>query len=308
MRLAALVLTSLTLALPAAAEPPRIVTDIPPVHSLTARVMDGIAAPTLLIPGTASPHDHALRPTDASALEQADALIWIGPSLTPWLEKAAGTLAGDAENLTLADLPGTTRLPAREEVFFDLTAHDHDHGHSHGHDHDHADGLDAHMWLDPDNARVWLGAIADLLARLDPVNEAAYRANAAAAQADIDTLTSDIAAQLAGMDPGFVVYHDAYQYFETRFGVPAAGALSLSDAAPPSARRLSELRARVEEAGIACILAEPQFDGDLIASVLGDTSETRVIDPLGARLDPGPALYVALIQGMADSIAGCARP
>jgi len=188
-----------------------------------------------------------------------------------------------------------------------------DHGHEdhagHGHEGHAHDGDDPHAWLDPANARAWLGVIAAELAEHDPENAARYAANAAAAREELAALEAEIAARLAPVqDVPYLVYHDAYQYFEARFGLAAAGALSLSDAADPGPARIAALRDLAQEAGIVCVFSEPQFDGARVASVFGDSVRHDVLDPLGSRHAPGPALYPALIEDMAATLERCLGP
>jgi zinc transport system substrate-binding protein len=295
---------------PARAEVPSVVADIAPVQSLAARVMAGLGTPTLIVPSGASPHGYAMRPSEARALQDAGLVVWIGPDLEPWFGEAIETLAPDAASLALIEVPGTTELPVREDALFEPHEPDEDHQHDEDEDHahDHAHGAhDPHAWLDPDNARVWLAAIAEALAEADPANAAAYRANAAAGQAEIDALTATIDATLAPVrDRSFIVFHDAYQYFENRFDFPAAGAISLSDAARPSPARIRQIRDRVTGAGVTCVLAEPQFNPDLVATVLdGTEARSATLDPLGAGLPPGPDLYPQLLQTLAQTLADC---
>lgn len=335
MRLASPVLAALCLAITGAAhaDAPRVVADIAPVQSLVARVMDGVGKPDLLIRPDASPHGYAMRPSEARALEQADLVVWMGPGLTPWMTDAIQTLAGDAAHLALLTSPETLVLPGRIDPRF---AHDHDHGHDHGdhddhkhddhaghdhddhkhddhaghdtHDHAHA-GPDPHAWLDPVNAVAWLGLIARDLSALDPGNADLYAANAKAAQAELTALSDKIAADLAPLaDRPFLVFHDAYQYFEARFGVTAAGAVSLSDASEPGPARLADLRALVSEQDIVCIFAEPQFNTAILPSVFGDTLRIGQLDPLGVEHTPGPGLYPAILGGMADAMTECLSP
>lgn len=193
-------------------------------------------------------------------------------------------------------------------------AHDHgdddsDHAEEAGshddHDHDHS-GADAHAWLDPANARLWLGVIAEELAELDPENAATYAANAATGQAELEALEAEISAELSALgDTGFVVFHDAYQYFERRFGLSAFGAVSMSDASAPSAGRIVELQSAVSEMGAICIFTEPQFNRALIDSVFADTTNVGILDPLGFDIETGPALYPQLLRNMAAEFASC---
>lgn len=188
--------------------------------------------------------------------------------------------------------------------------HDHgDHHEAHGHEnHDHAhDDVDPHAWLDPANARVWLPVIAAELGALDPENAATYAANADVAATEIAALEADIAADLAGLsERSFIVFHDAYIYFEERFGLQAAGAISLSDASAPGPARVVEIRDQVAELDAVCVFAEPQFNTDLVTRVFEGTNVTLgIIDPLGSAQEVGPGHYAATLRAMAESVRDC---
>lgn len=302
-----LLLTSAT-ALPTLAEVPRVVADTPPVQSLAAAVMGDLGTPVLLLDRGASPHGFQLRPSQMTAVTDADLVLWIGPQLSPWLEKALAARPEGAEALALLDTPGThlQEFAAQDE-------HDHDHaeGEAHGHDdHDHDDhghvhaGLDPHAWLDPGNGRLWTQAIAAELSRLDPENAAAYAANAEAALATIDAADAEAAALLAPVkDRPFIAFHDAYGYFTAHYGLTVAGTVSAGDAAAPGARHLAELR----ETAAACLFPEAQHDPALITQLAEATGATigGVLDPEGTTFEPGPALYPEMIVALARTIAAC---
>ncbi len=328
------------------AEVPRVTADIAPVHALVARVMEGVGTPDLLIPPVSSPHGYAIRPSEADALQAADMVFWVSEDLTPWLPRVLSNVAPGAEVVELLEADGTLVLPIREGVAFEVEGggHDHDHddhaeeahddddhGHGdhahddhahddhaevehahddHGHDdHAHAHGdADAHAWLDPVNAAHWLGVIAAQLSEADPANAETYAANAAAGQAEMEELSSRISAIFAdGGRPGYLVLHDAYQYFEARFEVPATAAVALGDAAQPGARRVAALRELVAEREIACAFIEPQLNASLLETVFEGSGVTiATIDPLGSTHEPGAGLYPALMLDMATAIAECA--
>ncbi|MCA0974814.1 zinc ABC transporter substrate-binding protein [Halomonas denitrificans] len=183
------------------------------------------------------------------------------------------------------------------------TARDHEHGHAH-------DGMDPHGWLDPVNAKAWLDTIATTLAELDPEHAATYRQNAANGQADLDELIQRLDNQLDdARGVRFIVFHDAYQYFENRFAVPASGAISLGDASDPSPARIREIQTRVSDDNIQCVFREPQFNPALIDSVFEGTevNTSIVMDPLGVDLDLGPGLYSQLLQRLADGMTDCTK-
>ena len=304
MRLVVLAL-ALLLALPPNASAqsgagPTVVTSIAPVHSLVARVMLGAGSPYLLLPPGASPHDHALRPSDAAALERAALVFWIGPRLEPWVERPLAMLAKGVRVVRLSDTAGLTRLARREGAAFE--AHDH----NSGPDPD-ADEPDPHLWLDPENAKLWLGAIATALAKYDPDNRALYLANVGAARAELDALSIEIDARLAPVrGRPYVVFHDAFHYFENRFAIEAAGAVALSDARVPGPARIASIREHIRALGAVCLFREPQYRAALVATVAEGTGiRIGLLDPLGASLQPGPGLYPDLMRGLADSLADC---
>ena len=311
----------------ALADVPRVAADIAPVHSLVARVMQGVGAPSLIVAPGGSPHEYNLRPSEAGALQEADVVFWVSPDLTPWLGGALESLAGDAVTVELLETDGTKELEMRENALFEAHDHgdddheDHDDHESHDdhHDEDHHDegaaghddhghgDHDPHAWLSPDNGAAWLDAIAATLAKVDPQNADAYRENAAAGRRELHTLKGEISATL---DPvrgsNFIVFHDAYQYFETAFDIAASGAISLSDASDPSPSQIAAIQARVADQNVTCVLSEPQFNPGIVASVMdGSDARTGVLDPLGSGLEPGPDLYPRLLQNLAQALAGC---
>ncbi|WP_338548940.1 zinc ABC transporter substrate-binding protein [Roseovarius phycicola] len=314
----------------ALADVPKVAVDIAPVHSLVARVMDGVGEPDLIVQPGASPHEYSLRPSEAAALQAADLVLWMGKDLTPWMEGAIDTLATNASVTTLLEADGVKLLDFREGALFEAHDHDdheehakdddheehasdkdHDHDHEeHAHDdhagHDHGEH-DPHAWLSPENASTWLNVIAAQLSAVDPGNAGSYFANASAARTEMEALSAEIKATLEPARGGsFIVFHDAYQYFESDFDFPASGAISISDASDPSPARIAEMQGRIREEGVDCVLAEPQFNAGLVAAVLdGTDANTGVIDPLGAMLEPGKALYPQLLLNMAKTLAEC---
>lgn len=290
-------------------EVPSVVVDIAPVHALVAQVMAGVGDPRLIVPPAASPHDYALRPSDAQALQTADVVFWMGKDLSPRLQSSIIALAEEAEVIEVLALPETTLLELREGATFETHDHDDHSDQEEHHDHDDHEGryYDSHAWLSPENSASWLDVIAAELSAVDPENAEAYAQNAEAGKAEIVATVDIVNTTLAPVrGRPFIVFHDAYQYFEAAFGLSASGALSLGDATDPSPARIAEIQARVRDEGIACVLSEPQFSAGLVAAVLdGTEAKTGVLDPLGASLDPGAAFYKQLLLDMATVLADC---
>jgi len=287
---------------------PRVVATIPPLHSLVAGVMQGIAVPDLLIAGGASPHNYSLRPSDARKLEQADLVVWIGPGMEVFLTEALPAIAAKAEILTVAEIPDVTLLPLRAGG---LWSPHQDHDHDHAHDHEQVAGrpsdADMHLWLDPANARAIVAAVAQRLSEIDPARRDLYGANAQRLDGDLVTLDRELAARLAAVRTHpFVVFHDAFQYFERAYGLKGVGSVTLHPERPPGARRIAEIRDLLHARGADCVLREPQFKPDLIDTLIaGSEVNSGVLDPLGAEVTPGAEAYGTLMRGLAETLAAC---
>ena len=293
-------LSTLCLILTAAAaraEAPRVVTDIAPVHSLVAQVMEGVAAPELIVPPGGDAHHLALRPSDAQRIASAEVVIWVGPALTPWLSDPIDALAPTAATLTLLETAGWSRRDAVD-------------GHSHGEPGHEDHPVDPHAWLDPEVAMAWVGAIRDTLSTTDPDNAGRYAANARRTLAGLKSLHDRITAELAPLPGGtWIAPHDAFGYFADRFALPAAAAISDSDAEAPGPAHLAELQGMVQAGTVNCVLSETNGPTDY-ADLLTDGTGARqgVIDDTGMALTPGPALYGDLLTAIAATLKGCIMP
>ena len=293
-----LALTSVSTA--AMAAPPKVVTDIPPVFGLVSMVMGDLGQPDLLVEPGSDGHDFQLRPSQAATLAAADLLVWVGPEMTPWLDRAASGLAENATQLRLLEQAGTFQLGYAE-----AEAGGHDHNDHDGHDHS---GTDPHAWLDPDNAVVWVNAIAQALAAKDPENSATYLANAQTAATTIATVDAALASQLAALkDRPFMVYHDAYHYFARHYGLALTGSIALGDATTPGAGHLSELRETGIAKSVVCIFPEANHDAALIGPIVEGTSIKigKPLDPEGASLAISPTVWQDILENLSASLQDC---
>jgi zinc transport system substrate-binding protein len=287
-----------------------VVATIKPLHALVAQVMEGTGVPELLVGGTASPHTFAIKPSDAKKLARATVVFRVSEAVEPFTAKMATGLPKSATLVTLQSAAGIKTLPRRAGGPFEADAHKHG---AADHDHDHGkkpSNIDGHIWLDPANAAVMLDAIAAALAAKAPENTAKYQANAIAAKTRIEALAAELARELAPVAAKpFIVFHDATQYFEKRFGLTVAGSITTDPDVPASGKRLSALRAKVLSSGATCVFSEPNFEAKVIAAITeGSAARTAVLDPEGVMLTPGPDLYDTLLRTMAKSIRTCLAP
>ena len=286
---------------------PSVVVTSKPAHSLAAAVMEGIAPPALLIDSASSPHTYAMKPSDAQKVNGADLFIRISEALEPFTAKVIKALPSRVETLTLAEADGVSLLARRSGGTFEAHGHG---GKGHRHAHREAgskDSHDPHIWLDPANAKAMGRAIGAALMRKLPNEATRIEANVAALHARIDRVASEIESTLkpvAGRP--FVVFHDSTQYFEQRFGLAAAGSITVSPDVQPSAKRLSELRAKLMTLSTVCVFSEPGLQHRVISSVTeGTRARSGLVDPEGLALEAGPNLYFTLMKGLAREIKGC---
>lgn len=310
----------------------QVLTSIKPIHSLVSGVMSGVGEAELLLDGASSPHTYSLKPSQARSLQNAEVVFWVGEELEVFLEKPLETLGQKARIVALEEVPGLTRLSFREGGAFDAHEDHEEHeeheehekheeheaqGEHHEHHDDeeeahHADAhdhteLDPHIWLDPVNAGLLVSHIASVLSEIDTANAPKYSANAAAMQEQLKQLTSDVGALLEPVgDRPFVVFHDGYHYFEDRFGLQAAGSLTINPETMPGAARLAEIKQKLNDLEAACIFSEPQFQSRIIdVAREGTNAKAGLLDPLGMDLEKGPGLYDKLIRNMAASFHDC---
>ncbi|MBU0726879.1 MAG: zinc ABC transporter substrate-binding protein [Alphaproteobacteria bacterium] len=310
-----------------AAEAPKVVVSVKPLHGLVAGVMQGVGTPSLLVKGAGSEHTYTLKPSDARTLSQADLVFWVGESLETFLTRPLQSLGGKARVIELIDAEGVETLKLREGGAWEAHADDddhghkghdhgkkpaHDHGHKHeakakAHDHDDHAGLDGHIWLDPHNAEAIVKAAAAALSQADPSNAAVYARNAETMIGRIEAMDAEIAALLEPLRATpYIVFHDAYQYFEAHYGTNAVGSITLSPERQPSAQRLSEIRQRLAETKARCVFAEPQFTPALVDVVIeGTPAQKGVLDPIGAGVAEGPDAYFGTMRALAQGLRRC---
>ena len=289
---------------------PRVAVTIKPLHSLVAAVMTGVGEPHLIVRGAGSPHAYALKPSDAEALNEADIVFWIGPELETFLIKPLAGRAGGTRAVALMKAPGVMVLESRAGLDWNGAGQARAHAAHAAHDdsahaHHHID--DPHIWLDPRNAAAMASAVADRLAEIDPPNAALYAKNGDRLVQRLEALETRLAERLAPVrGKPFLVYHDAYAYFERRFGVAAAAAISRAEGRAPGARRVVVLRSLITKKDIRCVFVEPQFEPRLARVIVeGTNARLAELDPLAAARPAGPDLYVELVDAMADAMLGC---
>jgi zinc transport system substrate-binding protein len=292
--------------LSAAEAAPKVMASIMPVHSIVSAVMGKTGTPELIFRGAVSEHTSGLTPQQIASLGAGDLVFMVGPTI----EVRLGQLdKGEAVNgkafIMLADAPGITRLKIREGGGWEAHVHEEEHSAE-----NHVEGVatyNGHIWLSPANAKAIAATLANEFSAIDSANAATYQANAAAFAASVDKTAADITALLAPVkDKPFIVFHDAYPYFEKAFGLSAVGSIADAGGSAPSAKRLGEIRAKLAATGAVCVFREPQFDARFAETVIeGSSARLGVLDAIGADLTPGPGAYLELLSNLAENLHTC---
>lgn len=290
-----------------AADYPTIMVTIKPFYNLCAKIMQNVGEPKLLINGNGSPHDYQLKPSDAKLINESDLVIWGGPGIDGYIAKSLDNFGDSKESrsLDLSTVANLNLLPMRSSTNWEHEHHDHS-GHSHDHSHDH---FDAHFWLSPDNAKIIAQAIAERLSDIDPAHAKTYLRNAKDLEAELLRKEKVWNKQLAAYHGvPYLVFHDAYQYFNEYFGLDGVGAISIHPEIPPSAQRIEQIQTLLQEEKVRCIFSEPQFNYKIIDSLTDNLHVYKgVLDPLGQDKDMGPDGYLVLLDKLVDSFVLCGK-
>jgi zinc transport system substrate-binding protein len=285
----------------AASATPKVAVSIMPIHSLVAGVMKGVGEPVLIMDPTISEHHYSLKPSDARKISNADIIFVVSDDLERALVDPIANLAPSATRIALIDAPGLRILPRRTNNLW------HNAEEEEAHDHEHEGNKDLHIWLSPNNAIAMVKYIAQVLASKDEDNASRYEENANEMVNRIYAMDQMLAKQLAFYKKApYLVLHDAYQYFETHYGLNALGAISIAPDVSPGAKRMKQLKDLIVSQGVNCVFSEPQ---NRTASTVFLAEQAGVnigeLDPIGAKLTTGDDAYVRMMQNIGNGLAKC---
>ena len=285
----------------------KVLVSIKPFHSLVSGIMEGVSEPLLLINGNNSPHSYALRPSSAENLQQADLVFWGGDILEGFLTKPLQSLASRAKLVSLQETAGLRLLPLRSGLGWQKHETDSTNDHSAEDETTSTSGTDPHIWLDPYNAKIISAKIVEILTAMDPQNAQSYRRNGEKYGHRLELLDRKLKAEMTKVaETPYMVFHDAYQYFEKRYQLNVIGAVTLHLGYGSSVRRLKTVRKTIKKEKIRCIFSEPQFSPKLLQTVTAGTNVKQgTLDPLGAGLESGPELYFTLLNNLSHNISSC---
>ncbi|VVP71284.1 High-affinity zinc uptake system protein ZnuA [Pseudomonas fluorescens] len=277
----------------------RVLTSIKPLQQIAAAVQEGVGSPGVLLPPSASPHHYALRPSDVRRVADADLLYWIGPDMEGFLPRVLGNRSKPSVAVQV--------LPGLQLRHFGEDSHSHDEG-ADEHDHDHRPGsLDAHLWLSSVNARVIAAKMAADLVAVDPANAARYQANLKAFDERLDALDQRIKERVSRIaDKPYFVFHEAFDYFESAYGLKHTGVFSVAAEVQPGAQHVAAMRKRLQEVGKTCVFSEPPLRPRLAETlVAGLPVKLAELDALGGSEAASARGYEQLLEKLGKDLAGC---
>ena len=285
----------------------KVLVSIKPFHSLVSAIMQDVSEPLLLINGNNSPHSYALRPSSAENLQQADLVFWGGEILEGFLTKPLQSLASRAKLVSLQETAGLRLLPLRSGIGWQKHETDSTNDHSAEDETTSTSGTDPHIWLDPYNAKIISSKIVEILTEMDPQNAQSYRRNGEKYGLRLELLDRKLKAEMTKVaETPYMVFHDAYQYFEKRYQLNVVGSMTLHIGFGSSVRRLTAVRKTIQKEKIRCIFSEPQFSPKLLQTVIAGTNVKQgTLDPLGAGLESGAELYFTLLNNLSHNLSSC---
>ena len=287
----------------------KVVVSIKPFHSLVSTVMQGVSEPALLLNGNNSPHTYSLRPSAAVKLQNADLVFWGGENLEGFLAKPIHSLAAGARVVSFEDTPGLILRSFRSvNEWQELNPEsENDQDHLKKQEIHRLPGNDPHIWLDPLNAQKITQNLVQILSEFDPENAQTYHSNGKKTILRLSDLNIQLETKMSSVSSKpYIVFHDAYQYFEKRYQLNPIASVIVSSGPSTSVGRLIDIRKKIKNKNVLCIFTEPQFSPKLVQTVISGTAVKKgILDPIGTRISPGPEMYFTLLNNISHSISTC---
>ena len=256
----------------------KLVTTILPLQLIANEITSGVSNPVVILDGSQDPHHPALRPSQRQQIGEAQLFVWVGPALETGFDRIIGDL--DARIITAMDLSITI--------------------------HALGDQADPHVWLDTSNAVAIAESITSVLVVLDPQNESAFRNNLAAFQVKAAGLEKDIKQLLdTSSFPPYVVYHDAFQYFEKQAGLAHEASFTGNEEIQPGIRKILEVKNVLVATNARCIIVNTSVNTKFLENQL-DIDGLHIVeaDVLGNSLDEALS-YNGLMLSLARAFNRC---
>ena len=324
-----------------ATETTGVISTIQPINSLVSAIIGNTGKSITIIPSEQSPHDFKLKPSDVKVLQNGNIIFYVSNHLESSITKVLKNLPKNIKLINLMEESGVNHLAIRDNDAWERHDHhghddhdvhdkhgkkhddhddhdkhgkkhddhdDHDkHGKKHDDHDDHEKEDDVHVWLSPDNAIKIVQKVNKVLSLYFPENSKIYNDNTTKFIDKIRNLKMELVKELSPIkNKPYIVFHDAYQYFEKTFELNAVGSVALEGDIASSPKQISFIKDKIVKSKALCVFQEPQFDSKLVKIVVeGTDAKIGTLDPLGVNISENKDFYLQLITNMAKSLKEC---
>ena len=310
-----------------ATETTGVISTIQPINSLVSAVIGNTGKTISIIPAEQSPHDFKLKPSDVKVLQNGNIIFYVSNHLESSVTKVFKNLPKNIKLINLMEESGINHLAIRDNAAWERHDHhgddhddhdkhgkkhddhdDHDkHGKKHDDHDDHEKEDDVHIWLSPDNAIKIVQKVNKVLSLYFPENSKIYNENTTKFIDKIRNLKMELIKELSPIkNKPYIVFHDAYQYFEKTFELNAVGSVALEGDIASSPKQISFIKDKIIKSKASCVFQEPQFDSKLVKIVVeGTNAKIGTLDPLGVNITGNKDFYLQLLTNMAKSLKEC---
>ena len=313
-----------------ATETTGVISTIQPINSLVSAVIGNTGKTISIIPAEQSPHDFKLKPSEVKVLQNGNIIFYVSNHLESSVTKVFKNLPKNIKLINLMEESGINHLAIRDNAAWERHDHhgddhddhdkhgkkhddhddhdDHDkHGKKHDDHDDHEKEDDVHIWLSPDNAIKIVQKVNKVLSLYFPENSQIYNDNTTKFIDKIRNLKMELIKELSPIkNKPYIVFHDAYQYFEKTFELNAVGSIALEGDIASSPKQISFIKDKIIKSKASCVFQEPQFDSKLVKIVLeGTNAKTGTLDPHGVNITGNKDFYLQLLKNMAKSLKEC---
>jgi zinc/manganese transport system substrate-binding protein len=230
---------------------------------------------TTLVGPDSDVHVYTPAPADAKKIADAKLVIINGLGLEGWLPRLVQSSGGKAAMVTATNGIAPRKLGS---------------------------DADPHAWQSVVNARIYVANIRDALIAADQAGAAAYRANADAYLAKLDTLdreVRDAVGQIAEARRKVISTHDAFGYFAAAYGVAFIAPQGVSTESEPSARDIAAIITQIRAGKIPAVFLENISDPRLMRRISAETGAriggTLVSDSLTNENGEAPT-YIDMVR------------
>ena len=280
-----------------------IISSVKPIAFITQAISDGVTNTDILLPDGTSPHTYSLKPSDLAKIKTAELIIWVGEDLETFMPTVLKNIDKNKQ-IELMDIPTIKSL-------LRTSTNNHDqqktHTHNNDSDHDHHGEYDEHIWLSPKIANEIAQAVHDKLISIYPDKKDIFDENLNEFTVKLAETEQNIAKKLINVqNSGYFVFHDAYGYFESQFGLKNLGSFTINPAVQPGVQTVYAIKRELKEHQAVCVFREPQFSPAVIEKIVNGT-DVRIgeLNPLGTDITLSKNAYSQFLLKLTQQLLDC---